>query len=200
MSTPSNYHMIGADGREYGPVSGDQLRQWIKEGRADRFTQVRPEGESWWKPLGQFSEFAELLPQPSASAPPPGGGTAVPSQPPPAPPPMAPMPVPEPLAGSYPAYGGPPKVDGMVVAGLVLSGLGLVCCCTGPFFSPLGLAFSLIGLNNINKDPVNRTGKGLAIAGIVLGALGSLLVITSLLSRPWDSAPFHELIRELQRL
>ncbi|HUK81429.1 MAG TPA: NINE protein [Verrucomicrobiae bacterium] len=54
--------MIGADGRQYGPVSAEQLRQWITEGRASPLTLVQPEGGTDWKPLASFSEFTPLLP------------------------------------------------------------------------------------------------------------------------------------------
>ena len=42
---------------EYGPVSPEQLRQWIAEGRANAQTLVQAEGSADWKPLGQFPEF-----------------------------------------------------------------------------------------------------------------------------------------------
>lgn len=51
------YKIIGADGREYGPVSADQLRQWIAEGRLNPDTQVLPEGGASWKPLRALPEF-----------------------------------------------------------------------------------------------------------------------------------------------
>ena len=208
MSTPSLFQMVGADGREYGPIATEQLRQWIKEGRADRFTQVRPQGESWWKPLGQLPEFADLLPaaapaspvsQPDATSP---AGSEPASAAPSSPPPFSAPPVsaPAPLAIAYPMSAGAPKVDGMAIAGVILSGLGLICCCAGPLFSGLGLAFSLIGLNSINRDPVNKTGKGLAIAGVVMGALGLLFFIAFLFSSPWNSDPFRDLMRELKHL
>jgi len=38
------YRMIGADGREYGPVTADQLREWIAEGRVDAQTKALVEG------------------------------------------------------------------------------------------------------------------------------------------------------------
>jgi len=55
------YKIIGGDGNEYGPVSDAQLRQWMAEGRAGRQTQVQREGESDWKSLGEFPEFAGEL-------------------------------------------------------------------------------------------------------------------------------------------
>src|ERR1051326_30614 len=55
------YKMIGADGREYGPITSDQLRQWIREGRANAQTKVLPEGTTDWKTLADLPEFADLL-------------------------------------------------------------------------------------------------------------------------------------------
>ncbi|MDB6112163.1 MAG: Interferon-induced transrane protein [Pedosphaera sp.] len=61
------YKIIGANQAEYGPVSGEQLRQWIAEGRADANTRAQAEGTTEWKPLREFPEFAGLF----AAAPPP---------------------------------------------------------------------------------------------------------------------------------
>lgn len=52
------YRIIGADGREYGPVSADQLRKWIAEGRANAHTRVRREGGGEWKTLCELPEFS----------------------------------------------------------------------------------------------------------------------------------------------
>jgi hypothetical protein len=52
------FKIIGGDGRPYGPVSADQIRQWIAEGRANAQTMAQLEGSMEWKPLGQYSEFA----------------------------------------------------------------------------------------------------------------------------------------------
>lgn len=55
------YKIIGADRREYGPVSAEEIRNWIAEGRADAKTQIRQEGGTDWKPLGDFPEFTDGL-------------------------------------------------------------------------------------------------------------------------------------------
>lgn len=57
----ATYHLIGADGREYGPVSAEQLRLWVREGRANRQTQVRPEGSTGWQELGSVAEMADVF-------------------------------------------------------------------------------------------------------------------------------------------
>lgn len=55
------FKMIGGDGQEYGPVTAEQLRQWIWDHRANGQTLVRAEGEADWKPLGAWPEFADTL-------------------------------------------------------------------------------------------------------------------------------------------
>lgn len=51
------YKLIGTDGRMYGPVTGEQLRQWVVEGRANAQTSVQPVGMPDWQPLEQFPEL-----------------------------------------------------------------------------------------------------------------------------------------------
>ena len=73
------YYIQGADQKEYGPVSADQLRQWISENRLNGFSPARADGESLWKTLGDFPEFAEVLvgAAPTASEAPASAPTAV---------------------------------------------------------------------------------------------------------------------------
>ena len=61
------YKLIGTDGRMYGPVTPEQLRQWITEGRANAQSLVQPAGNPDWKPL---AEFPELLLPPLVNNPP----------------------------------------------------------------------------------------------------------------------------------
>jgi hypothetical protein len=55
------YKIIGADHQEYGPSSAEELRQWVREGRADGRSMVRAEGTTEWKPLASFPELAVAL-------------------------------------------------------------------------------------------------------------------------------------------
>ncbi len=55
------YKIIGGDQREYGPVTADEIRQWIAEGRANGATQAQPEEGGDWKALDSFPEFIEAL-------------------------------------------------------------------------------------------------------------------------------------------
>ena len=59
------YKIIGADGKEYGPISAEQLRQWIAEGRANGQTRVLLEGTADWKTLAEIPEFAAILSAPA---------------------------------------------------------------------------------------------------------------------------------------
>ena len=57
------YKIIGADGRQYGPVSADQIRFWIAANRANGQTMAQSEGGTEWRPLSQFAEFSSVLTQ-----------------------------------------------------------------------------------------------------------------------------------------
>jgi TM2 domain-containing membrane protein YozV len=65
------YKIIGADGQQYGPVSAEQIRRWLGEGRVAAFTRMQAEGSSDWKSLRDFPEFAADLRPPPVSTPPP---------------------------------------------------------------------------------------------------------------------------------
>ena len=64
----AQYKIIGADGKEYGPVTATQLQQWVTEGRVNPQTRVQPDGSTDWKPLAEYPEFQ---PAPATTAPPP---------------------------------------------------------------------------------------------------------------------------------
>lgn len=69
------FKIIGGDGRQYGPVSVEQVRQWLTEGRANLQTLGQPDGGTDWKPLGQYPEFGSTTPPilsaPASTPPPP---------------------------------------------------------------------------------------------------------------------------------
>ena len=143
------YKIIGADGREYGPATAGQLRQWIAEGRANAQTPALAPGALEWKPLGTLPEFAEHFA-------------------PPVPPVIGPLKPGASTAGQL------PKTSSFATAGLVFGILSLTCCCGCPF-SLLGLVFSLIGLSQINRRPELYEGRGLAIAGLILSVASLVL-------------------------
>lgn len=78
------FSIIGSDGKEYGPVPADKVRDWIASGRANSQTRIRHADSPLWTTLAEMPEFAGTL------------GTAVPS--------AAPHPVPA-AAGPVPPSG-----------------------------------------------------------------------------------------------
>jgi hypothetical protein len=62
------YKIIGGDGKEYGPISSEQLRQWLNEGRVNANTRVLLEGTTEWKLLSAFPEFAATVTAPPSAA------------------------------------------------------------------------------------------------------------------------------------
>jgi hypothetical protein len=55
------YKVIGSDNREYGPASEEHILRWIAEGRANGATQLQKVGETGWRALSSFPEFAQAL-------------------------------------------------------------------------------------------------------------------------------------------
>ena len=70
------YKIIGADQKEYGPVSAEQIRQWFAEHRLNGQSSIWSEASGEWKPLSAYAEFADLLPTVPLAAPPTVGGYA----------------------------------------------------------------------------------------------------------------------------
>ncbi len=54
------YIIIGGDGKEYGPISAEDLRQWFAEGRLNTKTLVKSTSDAEFRPLEKFPEFADL--------------------------------------------------------------------------------------------------------------------------------------------
>ena len=50
--------IIGGDGKEYGPVTAEQVRTWINGGRANLDTRAKSLGSEEWRRLGDYAEFS----------------------------------------------------------------------------------------------------------------------------------------------
>ena len=138
------YRIIGGDQKEYGPVSAEEMRRWIAERRLQAGSLIQTQGTTDWKPLSLFPEFSAALT------------------------PLAPAPFPTSNAAGLTEQGS----NSMATSGLALSCFALICCGCAPA-AILGLIFSIIGLNQANRDPL-QTGKSLAISGIVIGIIALL--------------------------
>ena len=171
------YRIIGADGREYGPISGDQVRQWVAQNRANATTRVLVEGTTDWKPLGSLPEFSTLFSTGTTQS-----GTFA-------------APAPFPATSTFGRTN-----NGLAVTGMVLGILSVVtvvpcCCCYGMPFNILGLIFSIIGLIQINTNPERYTGRGIAITGIVLSLLSLFFAVLWLIffgvTQNWEQMRQH---------
>lgn len=135
------YKIIGADQKEYGPVSSDQIQQWITSGRVNAQTRAQLDGGEW-KKLGDFPEFAALLDS--------GGGV----------PPMVAPPLPS---------ARPTKTSGLAIASLVLGVLGFFCGCTAIVGLILGfLAMSRIRKSNGTLGGHGLALAGTIVSGVAL--------------------------------
>ena len=73
------FTIIGGDGKEYGPVAANQIREWIAAGRANLDTKAKVAGSDEWRRLGDYAEFGG---QPSSPPPLPSTMPDLPSYPP----------------------------------------------------------------------------------------------------------------------
>ena len=143
------YKIVGGDQREYGPITSDQVREWIAQGRANGQTMASFEG-SPWKPLSTFPEFADAL---RVAVPPPMPQTGAPGIP------------------GVPYTGA--QSNTLSIVGLILS---VILCC--PPLSLVGLVLCTIGLSQIQKNPDKyTTSKIVPIIGIAVGLLSIALNI-----------------------
>lgn len=55
------YKVIGGDNQEYGPVTSEELCQWIADGRLSRQSLAQAEGTKEWRALAAFPEFEDAL-------------------------------------------------------------------------------------------------------------------------------------------
>ena len=79
------FTILGADGKEYGPVTAAKIHEWINGGRANLSTKAKRVDEGVWKTVGEFAEFSappaaaaapDAAPSPAAATP-----SAAPAQP-----------------------------------------------------------------------------------------------------------------------
>jgi len=72
---------------------------------------------------------------------------------------------------------------GIAIAGMVLGILSIILFFTSWVAMIIGIAgiiLSIIALKKVNKDPKNYGGRGMAITGIICGAVGLVLAAVAL--------------------
>jgi len=142
----ANFFVMGADNREYGPASVEELQKWVADGRADARTRVRREESADWLVLADVPELAVALSLTRQTPTPP-----------------------------LPAKPTPARTSIMAVAALVLGILGVVTCGATAL---LGLILGIIAMVRVNNSRGSLTGKGTALASVIVSAI--LLVLLPL--------------------
>ena len=142
------YRIIGADGKEYGPVSLEQLKEWVAAGRVNGQTQVKPEGSADWKRASELPEMAGFLPPPPTSA---GARAGAPS-----------------VITPVPAQAR--KTNPLAITSFVLGLVSLVLCLLALTGIP-AVIFGHIARRQMRRSPVPQGGAGLAMTGLILGYL-----------------------------
>jgi len=142
----ANYKIIGVDQKEYGPVTEEQLREWIANGRVNAQTQAQTEGSSEWKTLSALPEFAGAF---RGSTPPPMPGAAA----------------------TLPRTSGM-AITSLVLGILGVATCGITVLLS----APIGLILGIVAMNKISKSPGQLRGKGLALAGIITSSVTILMI------------------------
>ena len=58
------YKIIGGDGREYGPATLAELKDWIRDGRVGARTHVWQSERAIWAPAAEHPELQQIFPSP----------------------------------------------------------------------------------------------------------------------------------------
>jgi hypothetical protein len=144
----SKWH-CAIDGRKYGPVSAQELRKWLAEGRLKPTDHVWTEGLTGWVPYNTVEELN------SGIAPQAGGGASV-----------------QGLDRTAPQQG-----NGMAVAGMILGIVSVPFVCLWPIglvCAIVGLCLSVVGKNKARET---NSGEGMAVAGIILSCVTLALIV-----------------------
>jgi hypothetical protein len=146
------YKIVGADGKEYGPVSIEQMRQWTAEGRINAQTRVRGAGAVAWKTAADFPElgFAPATGVPSPGSPPP------------------PLPTVQ-VTGQQ---------NALAITSLVLGVLSLLCL---PVLAGIpAIICGHLARGHARRLPGLYGGAGFALAGLIMGYLSLVIPLVIL--------------------
>jgi hypothetical protein len=147
------------DGKVYGPTSKANLDQWVAEGRVTVACQVKRETDSLWQSASQ------LYPQLTAT----GAGNPFADRQPGTNPYSAP-------AGFTPAAArrfSQPHRGGVI---LTLGIIGIVCC---QLLAPVAWVMGQTDLRQIDSGVMDPEGRTMTQVGMVLGIIGTALLILS---------------------
>ena len=138
------YKIIGADGKEYGPVTIEQLRDWLTQKRLSAQTRILAPGSTEWRPAVEVPELAALF----------------------SPTPVAPVREVAPPILSASQVRQPRK--GMALLSFVL-GLSSVVLCLSIIAALPAIVLGHIARSRAKRSPEKYAGSGFGLAGIILG-------------------------------
>jgi len=199
-----DYRLIGDDGREYGPVSLEELSQWAHQGRISRMTLILRSDTGRWAHAAAYAELDGLLvdqtvkaePAPAAQA----DDSAFSST-------SSTDSVREPDRNAYPAFSERGRGSTILAMGLVsiLSATLFSCLCLGmvlgPVFGIIAWTMGAVDLRKINAGLINPVERSFTKAGMVCGILGTFLgpvigiisIVASILA--FLSGAFHSIVQ-----
>lgn len=146
------YKVIGGDGKEYGPVGIEQMRQWIADGRVKAQTRVQVAGDAEWKTAAGFPELG------LASA----AGVSGPGS---APPP-------------FPVRQADGQQNGLAITSFVLGLLSLVCF--GLLAGIPAIICGHVARGRARRAPGQFGGAGFALAGLIMGYVSFVVTLVIL--------------------
>ena len=146
-----NYH-IGRDGQQLGTFTKEQITQGLADGSVRGTDMAWAEGMEDWQPVSSLSLVSEAVPAPLGDSPPP---------------------VPVRRPGSTPAVTGQPETCGLATASLVLGILSFLLAC---FTSLPAIICGHLALGRITRSNGTLAGRGMAVAGLVMGYLFTALI------------------------
>lgn len=153
------YKIIGADQKEYGPVSADQLRQWVDEGRVSAQTSVWSDDGTGWKALSAYPEFATVTV---------GALPTLPS-----------IPAPGPMAAD--------QVSGPAIGLIVVAILGVIVQIASLIFNLVGASF--FASSQMPKEAWANMFSGTigVVSGIICILMGGLVLFGALKMKKLES-------------
>ncbi|BCU77689.1 GYF domain-containing protein [Luteolibacter sp. LG18] len=145
----------GENGQQHGPVDDDGIRQAIASGQVHAQTMVWREGMPNWLPLAQVPELA----YPAA--------------------PMGYQQTPYPYAMPYGVVPTAPT-SGLAIASMVCGIVGFCMCWLAVLGGIPAVICGHMALSRINESEVPMGGRGMAIAGLILGYIAIGLSVIGL--------------------
>jgi hypothetical protein len=164
----ASWMMRTENGKSYGPVNKATLDDWYQQGRIASFHFLSSDhGQTWMAAPDAYPQLKQSAAsfQPSSAV-----STRSTDNPFSDSPAQAYAPYSSPMSGARsPGYNLPPGQGGLL---LTLSILGLACC---PVLSIVSLILGIRELSEVNAGRLRPEAKGLAMASVIISAIGLLL-------------------------